>query len=132
MIVSAAVKFKMSDGREITMPMNWHGDAYQIMHDLGFKPNDFTTISQGFLYSIPDPDDKFNTEYGYIKDVKNTKGIFRNYDGNGMLLATGYQDDTTWWANSYADSCLAVYCARFTNVADLNRILEIIDCLFEE
>lgn len=70
MIVSAAVKFKMSDGREITMPVHRHGDAYQIMHDLGFKREDFVTLSQGFLYSIPDPDDKFNYKYGYMNRME--------------------------------------------------------------
>ena len=70
MIVSAAVKFRMNDGREITMPVHRHGDAYQIMHDLGFKTSDFKTISQGFLCSIPDPEDHFNETYGYMNRLE--------------------------------------------------------------
>ena len=65
MIISAAVKFKMNDGHEVTIPVHRHGDAFQIMHDLGFKTGDFTTLSQGFLYAMLNPGDD-NYKYGYM------------------------------------------------------------------
>lgn len=66
MITSAAIKFKLKNGREIIMPCHRHGDCYQIMRDLGFQPEDYVTLSQGFLYSEPDPEDPFNFTYGFL------------------------------------------------------------------
>jgi hypothetical protein len=96
MIVSAAVKFKMSDGREITMPVHRHGDAYQILHDLGFKFNDFTTVSQGFLYSMPDPDDKFNYIYGYLNRVEAFKHARECGQINASLPDTELYSEDLW------------------------------------
>lgn len=66
MITSAAVKLKLKGGREIIMPVHRHGDAYQIMRDLGFRPEDYATVSQGFLYAEVDPEDELHWIYGYL------------------------------------------------------------------
>lgn len=66
MITSAAVIFKLKGGRQITMPVHRHGDAYQIMRDLGFQPEDYATMSQGFIVSQQDPEDSFNFTYEYL------------------------------------------------------------------
>ena len=66
MITSAAVIFKLKSGRQITMPVHRHGDAYQIMRDLGFQPEDYATMSQGFIVSQQDPEDPFNFTYEYL------------------------------------------------------------------
>ena len=50
MITSAAVViFDNKQNKEITIPVHRHCDAFLILHDLGYKRDDFNTIAQGFL-----------------------------------------------------------------------------------
>ena len=50
MIVSAAVViFDNKQNKEVTIPVHRHCDAFLILHDLGYKRDDFKTIAQGFL-----------------------------------------------------------------------------------
>lgn len=58
MIISAAVIIEMN-GEQITIPCHRHGDAYLILKRLGFKPQDFKTVKQGFIKYEEDPEDRF-------------------------------------------------------------------------
>jgi hypothetical protein len=50
MIVRAAVKiFDNKQNKEVILPVHRHCDAFQILHDLGYKISDFKTLDQGFL-----------------------------------------------------------------------------------
>ena len=51
----AAVKIHdLRQDKDIIIPCHRHCDAYQILHDLGYKFNDFVTVSQGFLVGPSD------------------------------------------------------------------------------
>lgn len=80
----AAVKIMdLKQNKEVIIPCHRHCDAYQILHDLGYKFTDFYTIGQGFLVG---PDDKFvsRTE-AYQIAWKNLQLPYEEYArGNGV------------------------------------------------
>ena len=50
MIVSAAVKIQdLRQNKEIIIPCHRHCNAFQILHDFGYKISEFKTLAQGFL-----------------------------------------------------------------------------------
>ena len=50
MIACAAVKvFIHPLNKEVTIKCHRHCDAYEILHDLNYKREDYETIEQGFL-----------------------------------------------------------------------------------
>lgn len=75
MIVSAAVIIEMN-GEEICIPCHRHGDVYLILKRLGFKPQDFRTVKQGFIKYEVDPDDKFNGTETFLDRVEACKYAF--------------------------------------------------------
>ena len=75
MIISAAVIIEMN-GKEICIPCHRHGDAYLILKRLGFKPQDFKTVKQGFIKYEVDPDDKFNGTETFLDRVEACKYAF--------------------------------------------------------
>lgn len=55
-IVKAAVKIlDLKQNKEIIIPCHRHCDAFQILHDFGYRIQDYKTLEQGFL----DGDDNF-------------------------------------------------------------------------
>jgi hypothetical protein len=49
-IVRAAVKiFDNRQHKEVIIPCHRHCDAFQILHDFGYKIGEFKTLAQGFL-----------------------------------------------------------------------------------
>lgn len=49
-ITRAAVKiYDNKQQKEVIIPCHRHCDAFQILHDLGFKIEDYKIIEQGFL-----------------------------------------------------------------------------------
>ena len=51
----AAVKiYDLRQEKEVIIPCHRHCDAFQILHDLGYKIGDFKTLSQGFLVGMDD------------------------------------------------------------------------------
>ncbi len=50
MIVKAAVKIMdLRQNKEVIIPCHRHHDAYFILHEFGYKRQDFKTICEGFL-----------------------------------------------------------------------------------
>lgn len=65
-MVRAAVKIKdLKQNKIVIIPCHRHCDAFQILHDLGYKFTDFLTLGQGFL----DRDDKFYTRTQAYKEA---------------------------------------------------------------
>ncbi len=49
-IVKAAVKIMdLRQNKEIIIPCHRHCDAFEILHEFGYKIGDFKTLEQGFL-----------------------------------------------------------------------------------
>jgi len=49
MIIRAAVKVHMNDGRDIMISCHRHCDAYEILHNFGYSYTDYRRDMEGFL-----------------------------------------------------------------------------------
>ena len=94
-IYSAAVCLTLADGREITIPCHRHGDAYQILSDLGIERSRKIPDKQGFLFSERDPEDEFNTTYGFVDRVGGKKIALENgqFKGEDRHYAELFSED---------------------------------------
>lgn len=77
MVCRAAVKIidLRQNGKEVTIPCHRHCDAFQILHDFGYKREDYKEVAQGFL----DEHDNFMTRLEAMDHAIKTGQIDLHY-----------------------------------------------------
>lgn len=85
MIVSAAVIIEMN-GEQIAIPCHRHADAYLILKRLGFKPQDYKTVKQGFIKYEEDPEDRFTGTETFLDRVEACKYAYETGMIEGICL----------------------------------------------
>lgn len=73
MVCRAAVKIidYRQGGKEIIIPCHRHCDAFQILHDFGYKIGDFKELGQGFL----DEHANYMTRLEAMKEAKRCRQV---------------------------------------------------------
>jgi len=72
MVCRAAVKiFDNRQQKEIIIPCHRHCDAFQILHDFGYRREDFKELAQGFL----DEHDRFMSRIEAKHEAKRCRQV---------------------------------------------------------